>query len=92
MIKKELIQIILIGVSIHLFIVLYDRNKKMKEYSGYLKDVGLPENIVNRMTFKELQDSFIYLSEYKNNLTPETNSYLYNSIKQIQNKYKIFNL
>jgi hypothetical protein len=92
---KSFSQIIIIGICFHVLIIMYQRKQKINEYSGYLMDLGLPKNIVNKMSFKELQDSYVYLIEYsskKIKLTQENNEYLYNSIKKIQSKYKIFNL
>ena len=71
---------------------IYNRNKKHKIYISYLKDIGLPINILNEMKFNELEDSYEYLTKYKSNLTEASNKLLYNSIKKIQAKYKIFKL
>jgi len=88
---KSVITIILVALAIHTLLVMYDNNKLSNQYKNYLLDLGI--NAANKMSFDELQASYVYLNNYnKTPLTKEDNPVLYNKIQAINSKYSLFNL
>jgi hypothetical protein len=81
--------LVILGVSAGYYLLKQQRRAKMQ---SYFYDLGFGDEIINRLTFKELDAVYVYLTEYTSkgkSVNPKSS--LAELLREISIKYQIIN-